>query len=40
MESFIGEDSFISLLDIDGNTGEILNKTVEHVFIERMKSKK
>ena len=40
IESFIGEDSFISLLDIDGNTGEILNKKVEHVFIERMKSKK
>lgn len=40
MESFIGEDSFISLLDIDGNTGEILNKKVEHVFIERLKSKK
>lgn len=40
MESFIGEDSFISILDIDENTGEILNKTVEHVFIEIMKSKK
>ncbi len=40
MESFIGEDSFISLLDIDGDTGKILNKTVEHIFIERMKSKK
>ncbi len=40
MESFIGENSFISLLGIDGNTGKILDKTVEHTFIERMKLKK
>ena len=40
MESFIGENSFISLLGIDGNTGKILDKEVEHTFIERMKSKK
>ncbi len=39
MESFIGENSFISLLGIDGNTGKILDKTVEHTFIERMKLK-
>lgn len=39
MESFIGENSFISLLGIDGNTGKILDKEIEHIFIERMKLK-
>lgn len=39
MESFIGENSFISLLGIDGNSGKILDKEIEHIFIERMKLK-
>ena len=33
------ENSFISLLGIDGNSGKILDKEIEHIFIERMKLK-
>lgn len=35
-ESYIGQNSFISLLGINPDTGEILDKKLERIFIEKM----